>query len=600
MIALLAFLGGWAIRSAIIVLVAYGIAWSVRKRSAAMQNAVWRTALATVLFVAIGMGVSSQIGFSLPSIGPLRSAMALDIPLETFPTAPGAVPPTGIVLAPVNPAANDTDLRMVLGGLVGILYLLGVAVIGGHWLSSWAYIRRRSHAAQRLDDGVLVTSDPHLSVPFTFGWRRPFIVLPASAQTLDEVRRAAILRHERAHIERNDWVWQSLSSGLAAFQWFNPAIWILSAELRATAEEAADNAVIAEGASATAYAKDLLLFATHEPSFGSAALRFSRKRRLSKRIENLVDAERDRRMARPGQILALAATLAPVGMAIASYGPQPPQASAAPDVPYQRREGLPSKFSDGTTATILYVGPRESSRLPTWLADGSPAPSGTPASYGFNYAGGPGIDHRKLVVGATLKSPLGVDEPIVSNWQRLVYRLNGRDARGGSLRVDQARDRILLERSFEIPPAWKTGDLEIGRGVGPFKDLAETRDGRGDLGVVVDNVLRPGQPNPPANVTSSSGYLSYLRFVLPEEAKEMEWRLLAFDKEGKELSILGNNLATRRPDLRSLSGSKSQPSPPQTVEFTTDAPPEKLYRFVLRARPFEWIQIRDIALYPRP
>ena len=68
-----------------------------------------------------------------------------------------------------------------------------------------------------------------------------------------EQQDAAILAHERAHIRlRHSWD-VLLADLLTALQWFNPAMWMLRADLRAIHEYEADRAVLSQGIDAHQY-----------------------------------------------------------------------------------------------------------------------------------------------------------------------------------------------------------------------------------------------------------------------------------------------------------------------------------------------------------
>ena len=52
--------------------------------------------------------------------------------------------------------------------------------------------------------------------------------------------------HERAHIQRHDWVWQGFAQVMTAVFWFHPLVWLAAAQMRQEAEHAADDATLAQ------------------------------------------------------------------------------------------------------------------------------------------------------------------------------------------------------------------------------------------------------------------------------------------------------------------------------------------------------------------
>jgi beta-lactamase regulating signal transducer with metallopeptidase domain len=88
---------------------------------------------------------------------------------------------------------------------------------------------------------------PHISTPAVLGFRRPQILLPARVvEDLTEPQLLNLVRHEMAHIKRNDIQIGWLVSVLLCFYWFHPAAWLASFYLRREREMACDDAVLYE------------------------------------------------------------------------------------------------------------------------------------------------------------------------------------------------------------------------------------------------------------------------------------------------------------------------------------------------------------------
>ena len=132
--------------------------------------------------------------------------------------------------------------------LVG-LFWAGVAFILARVIISILSILRiiRQGEWVREEDGcrIIVTErdiDP-------FSWMR-YIVLSRKDW---EVPHESILAHEKAHIGYGHSVELLLVDVLSAFQWFNPAIWMLRSDLQELHEYEADDAVLRTGASLKEY-----------------------------------------------------------------------------------------------------------------------------------------------------------------------------------------------------------------------------------------------------------------------------------------------------------------------------------------------------------
>ena len=131
-----------------------------------------------------------------------------------------------------------------------VVFFAGMAVTVGHTLTSVAkvilLIRRSEKHPQ--EDGTMVCVTGRADMP-PFSWMH-YIVMNRSDY---EQQDAAILAHERAHI-RLGHSWDVLLADLlTALQWFNPAMWMLRADLRAIHEYEADRAVLSQGIDAHQY-----------------------------------------------------------------------------------------------------------------------------------------------------------------------------------------------------------------------------------------------------------------------------------------------------------------------------------------------------------
>jgi len=151
----------------------------------------------------------------------------------------------------------------------------------------------------------------------TWGAIRPVILLPVYVEDWPVEQRDVVIQHERAHIERRDWLWQGFAQAMTAVFWFHPLVWLALIQIRKEAEHAADDATLAGGVQAPDYADRLMAVARqlsgHSPD---AAVAMLRKPVLTSRIAAILDAGRIRTVtsagARIGVVLAAAALLVPL------------------------------------------------------------------------------------------------------------------------------------------------------------------------------------------------------------------------------------------------------------------------------------------------
>ena len=105
---------------------------------------------------------------------------------------------------------------------------------------------KRVDAVQRalgLDVPFAVTN--RLSVPVTFGWARPIVLVPSSFHRLSADEQEGVACHELLHVHRNDWPMTILEEVVRALLWFHPAVWVLLAKITVSREQVVDAGAVA-------------------------------------------------------------------------------------------------------------------------------------------------------------------------------------------------------------------------------------------------------------------------------------------------------------------------------------------------------------------
>ena len=100
-----------------------------------------------------------------------------------------------------------------------------------------------------------------VTVPVTFGWRRPVVLIPEAALGWAEQPLREALVHELSHVRRGDWPVQMIARAACALHWFDPLVWLLCRRLMLEAELACDDQVLRTGAGAEGYAERLVALA---------------------------------------------------------------------------------------------------------------------------------------------------------------------------------------------------------------------------------------------------------------------------------------------------------------------------------------------------
>jgi TonB family protein len=163
----------------------------------------------------------------------------------------------------------------------------------------------------------LVRVSSRIQTPMTWGVFRPVILVPEYVEDWSAEQRDMVIRHERAHIERRDWLWQGFAQVMTAVFWFHPLVWLALVQIRKEAEHAADDATLATGVQAPDYADRLLAVARQLSGPSTiAGVAMVRRPALTSRIAAILDTARTRSSAgsgaRIGVVLAALALMIPL------------------------------------------------------------------------------------------------------------------------------------------------------------------------------------------------------------------------------------------------------------------------------------------------
>ena len=129
------------------------------------------------------------------------------------------------------------------------LYIAGVMAVLAYTGFVVADVLRIILRGRRIpqEDGTVIVVTDRDTAPFS--WMKYIVFCESDFRAGYE----AILRHEKAHVRMRH-SWDLLFTDIVtAFQWFNPAVWMLRADLRALHEFEADDFVLRSGADAREY-----------------------------------------------------------------------------------------------------------------------------------------------------------------------------------------------------------------------------------------------------------------------------------------------------------------------------------------------------------
>ncbi|GAB5409885.1 MAG: hypothetical protein BalsKO_22500 [Balneolaceae bacterium] len=203
----------------------------------------------------------------------------------------------GIEAAVFSP--NWFEPNFLIGTLSAVLFFISLIMIAR---LVWSYFTLRKlnrsltptslgefHQFESLvNKRVQVAYHDHPLVPFTFGWKRPVIVLPYLIKDDQEKVRMAV-QHELVHIKRRDYLLQLILSVIESVFWFHPLIRLGSKEIEIYREISCDQEVLnTSGISQKNYATMLFELVPLNRGMGSFSVSMAVKQStLKKRIETM-------------------------------------------------------------------------------------------------------------------------------------------------------------------------------------------------------------------------------------------------------------------------------------------------------------------------
>ncbi|HVA47116.1 MAG TPA: M56 family metallopeptidase [Pirellulales bacterium] len=377
-----------ALKSAAVVLLAVVVAVVLGRASAAWRHLVWCLSVASLLLLPVlslalpdwrvawlpqwtakptELAATGHTGLAQANRpAPLDEAPHHDAANILPPIAarsemePHNLPPAIIeTTSPPRSAMPWLAIAWPAGGLlslvplaIGLWQLAGLhrrsQVIGDRrWLNLLDELRRQLGVRR----SVQLRQCESAPAPLTWGALRPVLLVPFEAGAWPDERRRLVLLHELAHVRRWDWLTQLVAHVACAVYWFNPLVWLAARQMRIERERACDDIVLASGARASDYARELLALATGLSDAQVSALvavPMARRGVLDDRLHGILDSRRSR-AALTRSAVCLGAALAAAMMApLAMLRAAPPESTES--APAEQKKEPPA-------APIMDLGP---------------------------------------------------------------------------------------------------------------------------------------------------------------------------------------------------------------------------------------------------
>ena len=141
-----------------------------------------------------------------------------------------------------------------------------------------------------LNKKISILQSVIVKVPMVIGYLKPVVIVPAGTFTqLPYNQIEAILAHELAHIQRNDFLINILQSVVELLFFYHPAIYQISKHIRAERENCCDDIALNHCGDTAQYVKALASMEGIVPSGGYYAVAFvNQKNTLLKRIKRIL------------------------------------------------------------------------------------------------------------------------------------------------------------------------------------------------------------------------------------------------------------------------------------------------------------------------
>ena len=328
----LKFLIDATMKSFVIFAVAGLFGFMLRRHSAAVRSLVWSLAILGCLIVPlfsltlpqwkVGVLPATPDEFEIirrennwqPSTAPVpmavrplsstttSSTQAALIPIQPKPTA-SEISNSQLSTSRIDLASLDWTEWIVVCWAGGTLFLLARLIVG---IGAIWHISARSlpfnGSILPFPSGwkrpVSARQTDAVTVPMVWGLFRPVILLPADADEWSPEQQRAVMLHELAHIQRQDWLMQTMAQITCAVYWFNPFVWFAARRLQTEVERACDDHVLNAGYQSTDYAQHLLDIVRNIkalPSVSRTTVAMARQSRIEGRLRTILAEHRNRR-----------------------------------------------------------------------------------------------------------------------------------------------------------------------------------------------------------------------------------------------------------------------------------------------------------------
>ncbi len=290
-----------------------------------------------------------------------------------------------------------------------------------------------------------------LSVPITFGWARPIVMVPMSFNGLSADEQEGVACHELLHVHRRDWPMALTEEVVRAVLWFHPAVWFLLPEIALSREQLVDAGTVEMTGKRRQYLDALwrIVVSSQMPA-AALAVPLVGKSHLRARVEFLKE---ERAMSKT-RIIANAAVLT-LSVAVAGFVGATVFSAAASTTTEKLVAGGPWSTEDDKPPVDNEKKKGKESKLETWDHDGECAEITHPVAIEKVDPKYPEEARKARIMGLVRLQATITDEGLVQD-----------------LEVLESPDETLTEAALEATRKWRFEPaLCDGKPVGVYYNL---------------------------------------------------------------------------------------------------------------------------------
>ena len=260
---------------------------------------------------------------------------------KSLPVSDRIIPMWSIVAEDISSSNWSPNLGAAAPWLA-LLWMAGVFVMFGRYSASCISVRRFRHrgvccapeawqreveglaARLRISQPVRLLESCLAEAPIVIGHFRPLILMPIGMLAgLSPTQVESILLHELAHIERHDYLINTLQRYIEGLLFYHPAVWWISTVIRREREHCCDDLAVSISGDPHEYARALA--ALEQNRFSTAAVAATGGS-LVKRIHRLLYPRTSGAWAPLVAVMILVLTGT---VAVAAWAAKPPQSNTA-------------------------------------------------------------------------------------------------------------------------------------------------------------------------------------------------------------------------------------------------------------------------------